>query len=159
MQEAGAAEEEGGFELVAARPTAAAGGVRLASKPSRPTEYEASGGRELPCLQVPALFLTLRGWVAETCGVQQALEGFTRKNGVCRMPVVGVVLSCHGVGERQYCWQRSSQHAKLLRACCPTKREGGQAPRRCAAPLLGRSSDHRFSGYAADQPPVSLQQL
>ncbi|KAL4458845.1 hypothetical protein ABPG75_013710 [Micractinium tetrahymenae] len=47
MREAAATEdEEGGFELVAARPTAAAGAVKLAAKPSRPAEDEASGARD-----------------------------------------------------------------------------------------------------------------
>ncbi|KAL4435939.1 hypothetical protein ABPG77_000701 [Micractinium sp. CCAP 211/92] len=39
--QASLAEEEGSFELVATRPTAA-GGTQLAAKPSRPTEYEAT---------------------------------------------------------------------------------------------------------------------
>lgn len=50
MQEAAAAEEEGSFEMVATRPTAA-GGAQLAAKPSRSTEYQASGGRALSWLQ------------------------------------------------------------------------------------------------------------
>ncbi len=72
MQEAAAAEEEGSFELVATRP-AAAGGTQLAAKPSRPTEYEASGDWCFPACCLLPFFAGLL-WL-NACSAQQALEG------------------------------------------------------------------------------------
>lgn len=81
MQEAEAQEEEGGFELVAARLTAVPGVALLAAKPSRPSEFEASvgeGGAVPPPFSLFFVFCcwSLCGWLTRCPQVrgQQACQ-------------------------------------------------------------------------------------